>query len=67
MEALLSAMTPTAAAADKEKAVSAGVAGLWAAARWAAVLAGAPASAKADEDVLPQSFADHVSSVSPII
>ncbi len=56
LKVLLTAVTPTAAAANKNTAVCAGVAGLWAAAGWATVLAGLPASAKADEDVLPQSL-----------
>ena len=46
LEALLSAIASTAAAAEEGLVVCAGVAGLWAAAGWTGVLAGVPASAK---------------------
>ena len=55
MKVLLTSVTSTAAAADK-MLVCADVAGLWDAAGCAGVLAAVPASAKADEDVLPQSL-----------
>jgi len=49
LEALLSAMTPTAAAANDEMVVCAGVTGLCAAAGWTDVLVAVPASTQADQ------------------
>ncbi len=49
LEALLTAKTPTAAAANDEMVVCVNMTGLCAAAGWAAVLAAVPASAKADQ------------------
>ena len=46
LEALLSTIASTGAAADAGLVVCAGVAGLWAAAGWAGVRAAVPASAK---------------------
>ena len=46
LEALLSALASTGAAADAGLVVCAGVTGLWAAAAWTGVLAGVPASTK---------------------
>ena len=52
LEALLSGIASTGAAADAGLVVCVGVTGLWAAAGWTGVLAGVPASAEADEDKL---------------
>ncbi len=49
LQALLTAKTPTGAAANEGLVVCADVAGLWAAAGWAGVLAAVPAPAKADQ------------------
>ncbi len=63
LEALLSAMASTAAAAEEGLVVCAAVAGLWAAAGWTGVHSGVPASIRACEGFLQQSLANHVRSV----